>query len=273
MHPGPIRQAGNVVKIAVPTNGEDLDAKVADRLAESAHLILVETDTMHFEVFDGSQPGAGPGEGIAIMTQAVEAGAKAMLVGYIDPAVASLLEKQGLNVVMGVSGSVSQAVTAYLGSKDARAKDGASKVIPAEPTNRWGQSAKKGVRQLYAMVPRIIGVVLLLGLVKGFVTEEQLFSLFPGKPLQDAMLGSLLGSVLVGNPVNSYVIGDSLLHAGVSLTGSFALMMAWVTVGVIQLPLETEALGLRFTVTRNLVGFITVVVLSFVVGILLGGAA
>ena len=72
---------------------------------------------------------------------------------------------------------------------------------------------------------------------------------------------------MVGNPVNSYVIGESLLKAGVGLSGVLALMMAWVTVGLVQLPMEAEALGMRFGVVRNLAGFVVAVLFSFVVGL------
>ena len=51
------------------------------------------------------------------------------------------------------------------------------------------------------------------------------------------------------------------------LSGVLALMMAWVTVGLVQLPMEVEALGMRFGVVRNLTGFVVAVLFSYVVGL------
>jgi predicted Fe-Mo cluster-binding NifX family protein len=252
------------VKIAVPSNGPGLDGSVACRLGGAAYLVVVESGDMSVEVLDG--PPEGPSAGVEVMALAVEKGAKALLAGYVAPHIAAALEKRGIAVVEGASGTVGQAVAGYLSAgEDA----GAPEEAPAAPgpANPWGDAAKKAVRQFYAMVPRLVGVVLLLGLLRGFVSRETLFSLFAGVPFLDALWGSVLGSVMVGNPVNSYVIGESLLKAGVSLSGALALMMAWVTVGLVQLPVEAESLGMRFAVVRNLAGFAMAVLLSLAVGV------
>ena len=63
-----------------------------------------------------------------------------------------------------------------------------------------------------------------------------------------------------------------MLEYGVSLFAVTALIIAWVTAGLVQLPAEIAALGRRFALTRNAVSFalsiaiaiFTVVVLNFV---------
>lgn len=74
-----------------------------------------------------------------------------------------------------------------------------------------------------------------------------------------------MGSILAGNPVNSYVIGDSLLTAGVGLAGVLALLLTWVNVALIQLPLEAAALGWRFAIVRNFSGIVMAVITSSLV--------
>ena len=100
--------------------------------------------------------------------------------------------------------------------------------------------------------------------------EQALLDLLSGSTLLNAFWGATLGSVLAGNPVNSYVIGDNLLSSGVGWAGVAALMMAWVNVGVIQLPLEAAALGKCFAVVRNLAAFAAAVLFALVFA-LLGG--
>lgn len=267
-----------VVKIAVPSSSPGPDGTVAHQMGTAAHLVIVESDGMSFETLPGPPCASGPGAGVKVMTLAVESGAKVLLVGSVAPHIATALEKRGLTVVMGVSGSVAQAVADYLASKDvsgrARMESGgaaAAKGVPAPP-EQWREAAKKGLHQFCAMLPWLIGVVLLLGLFQAFIPQEKLLSLFANAPFLDALWGATLGSVLAGNPVNSYVIGQSMLKAGVSLAGALALMMAWVTVGLIQLPVESGALGMRFALVRNLAGFISAALLSFAVGMWLRGA-
>ena len=74
--------------------------------------------------------------------------------------------------------------------------------------------------------------------------------------IKDTLLGSLIGSISEGSPINSYVIGGELLRNHVSLFAVTAFIAAWVTVGVLQLPAEALILGKRFAITRNILSFI-----------------
>ena len=267
------------MKLAIPTDSPNLDGTVAIKPSIASHLLIVETDDLSVEVLDGPQPGAGPGAGLTIMSQALEAGAAALLVGYLAPHIAEAFRKQGLDVVTHVSGSVRQAVAEYLASasNDAPGKESGEgkegEATPSASISSWLAAVSKGGRQFYSMLPRLIGTILLFEMFQACIAQKELLSLFAGTFLPEALLGGVLGSVLVGNPVNSYVIGDSLLKAGVSLAGVFALMMSWVTVGLIQGSVEVEALGMRFTVVRNLVAFVVAVLFSQVVCLGFGGGA
>ena len=71
----------------------------------------------------------------------------------------------------------------------------------------------------------------------------------------DVLLGTALGSIAAGPPVASYLLGGELRAGGVSLMAVTALVVSWVTVGLVQLPAEALYLGRRFAVARNLVSF------------------
>jgi len=114
------------------------------------------------------------------------------------------------------------------------------------------------------MVPALLGVVLLLGLVQAFVSQDVFTSLFSGNVLLDTLWGACFGSILAGNPINSYVIGGELLKYGVSLFAVTALIIAWVTVGVVQLPAEIAALGKRFALLRNGLAFVLSIITALV---------
>ncbi len=101
----------------------------------------------------------------------------------------------------------------------------------------------------------ILGVVLLLGLFRVFVTNEMINAVFTGNVLRDTVFGALIGSISAGNAIASYIIGGELLKEQVSLFAVAAFIVAWVTVGVIQFPAEVAILGKRFAIARNLLCF------------------
>jgi hypothetical protein len=110
---------------------------------------------------------------------------------------------------------------------------------------------RKSARQFANLLPMLAGVVLLIGLFNTFVSREVLASVFSGEPALDTLRGASFGSILAGNPINSYIIGGELLKDGVSLYAVTALIVTWVTVGLVQLPAEIAALGRRFGLVRN----------------------
>jgi len=98
--------------------------------------------------------------------------------------------------------------------------------------------------------------VLLVGLFNSFVSRAFLKAAFSGHVGLDTFWGACAGSLLAGNPINSYIIGGGLWKQGVSLFAVTAFMLAWVTVGLVQLPAEIAALGRRFALRRNVACFL-----------------
>jgi uncharacterized membrane protein YraQ (UPF0718 family) len=105
------------------------------------------------------------------------------------------------------------------------------------------------------MLPLIMGIILLLGLFKVFISKEMLLSLFKGRLLHDTLIGSSFGSIATGSPITSYIIGGELLRDKVSLLAVTAFIVSWVTVGLVQLPAEIGMLGKRFALARNILSF------------------
>ena len=87
-------------------------------------------------------------------------------------------------------------------------------------------------------------------------------AVFSGNALLDTLFGTGLGSILAGNPLNSYVIGGELLQQGVSLYAVTAFIAAWVTIGLVQLPAEMAALGKKFALIRNTLSMVLCIAIS-----------
>jgi len=120
----------------------------------------------------------------------------------------------------------------------------------------------KALKSFVVMLPVLLGVILLIGLFKTYITPDLISSVFTGDLYQDSFIGSIIGSVSAGNPITSYIIGGELLKEEVSLFAVTAFIAAWVTVGVIQLPAEASILGKRFALTRNVLSFIFAILVA-----------
>lgn len=123
-------------------------------------------------------------------------------------------------------------------------------------------SAEKTYRSMLQVIPQILGILLLVSLLLTVIPSEWYGMVFSGHPLVDPIAGATLGSIAAGNPVTSYIIGGELLNTGISLTAVTAFIVAWVTVGVIQLPVEMNILGKRFAIARNLCGFVCAILIA-----------
>ena len=66
------------------------------------------------------------------------------------------------------------------------------------------------------------------------------------------------------------IIGGELLAQGVSLVAVTAFLIAWVTVGVVQLPAESILLGRRFALLRNIISFVFSVIVAIITVFLVG---
>ena len=110
--------------------------------------------------------------------------------------------------------------------------------------------------------PIILGVLLLVSILNILVPKEFYVSLFGKIPILDPIIGSFFGSILAGSPVTSYVIGGELLLQGISLITVTAFIVAWVTVGVIQIPAESIMLGKKFAIIRNLTAFVFAILVA-----------
>lgn len=122
----------------------------------------------------------------------------------------------------------------------------------------------KSARSLYRMLPVLIGVILLISLANAIIPKSLYSFIFSGNYIFDPIIGSTLGSILAGNPVESYILGGELLKQGISLIAVTAFLVAWVTVGIIQLPAESTILGKRFALTRNAICFIFAIIVAIV---------
>ncbi len=120
----------------------------------------------------------------------------------------------------------------------------------------------KALKGFISMLPVLLAIILLLGIFDRYITKDILASFFISNNFIDTVTGTLMGGVLTGNPMVSYILSGELTAAGISFFAVTAFILSWVTLGVVQLPAEVEIFGFRFTFYRTLFTFITTILVS-----------
>jgi len=141
-------------------------------------------------------------------------------------------------------------------------------VKPASETRSRGEPTTQralvgSLRAFAQMLPILLGMLLLTSLILAWLPSSSLQALFGRSGALDVLLGATVGSVAMGHPLAGYILGGELLAGGVSLIAVTALIVSWVTVGVVQFPAEALLLGRRFALIRNLLCFFSAIAIAY----------
>ncbi len=124
---------------------------------------------------------------------------------------------------------------------------------------------KQAALSIFYVSPMILGVLGLSAILLTFITPDQIKSLFTGNAITDTIYGTMAGAIMMGNAMISYILGGELLKMGVSLFAVTAFLLAWISLGWVQLPMEISFFGKRFVLIRNLMAFIFTLVISILI--------
>ena len=130
------------------------------------------------------------------------------------------------------------------------------------------QAARRTAATFANTIPIVIGVLALASLASAAFPAERLSELLPMESVFGPLFGAAVGSVAAGHPLTSYVLAGELAAAGASVATVTALIVSWVTVGVVHLPAEIAILGARFALWRNAVSFGLAVAMAYVIAAL-----
>ncbi len=126
------------------------------------------------------------------------------------------------------------------------------------------------MRSFLRLLPVLAGVLLLAGLLVDLIPQLIHMGVLGHGRITDMLGADLIGSLATGQPVVSYLLAGELRKSGVDLYSVSAFIVAWVTVGVITLPVEGAALGWRFALWRNLVAFLFAMLIAWLTVTTLG---
>jgi predicted Fe-Mo cluster-binding NifX family protein len=102
------------VKIALTATGKDLDCDLDPRFGRAARFIIVDTDSLGFEIVENQQNLDLPqGAGIQAGKTVVETGAQALITGNCGPKAFKVLQQAGVEVYTGVQGKIGDLVARF----------------------------------------------------------------------------------------------------------------------------------------------------------------
>jgi len=101
------------MKIGVSSTGRDLDSAIDPRFGRCAHFLTVETDSMGFESFENQSAALGGGAGIQSAQFIASKGVSAVITGNCGPNAMRTLSAAGINVILGQTGTVREAVEKF----------------------------------------------------------------------------------------------------------------------------------------------------------------
>lgn len=103
------------MKIAVTSQGTDLDAQVDQRFGRAAYIIVVDSENNEFKILDNDENvNALKGAGIQAASNVVNSGAKVLLTGFCGPNAFKALQAGKVAVSNDAGGTVKEAVKSYL---------------------------------------------------------------------------------------------------------------------------------------------------------------
>lgn len=106
------------MKIAITSQGTDLDAQIDPRFGRAAYILIVDTFSLGVKVLDNAENvNAFKGAGIQAATMVCEQGAEALLTGFCGPNAFKTLKAAGIKVANDISGTVREGVDAFIKGK------------------------------------------------------------------------------------------------------------------------------------------------------------
>ena len=103
------------MRMAFSTQGMDLDAEVDSRFGRTPRFLLVDTETMRFDVIENKQSLDLPqGAGIQSAQNVLPHKPDVVLTGNCGPKAFRVLQAAGIKVVVGVKGKIADAIKDYV---------------------------------------------------------------------------------------------------------------------------------------------------------------
>lgn len=112
-------------------------------------------------------------------------------------------------------------------------------------------------------IPIIIGILLLVSIIQKFIPESFYQNL--ENNFISAFIADIFGSIFAGNPINSYIIAWGIWNIEQNILIISVFLIAWITVGFIQMPAEIYYFGKKYTILKNITNFVFSLIWGYII--------
>lgn len=125
---------------------------------------------------------------------------------------------------------------------------------------------KKGFLAFKKIIPLLVPLFLIVGIVLTYVTPEMIKSVLgEDSGWLGVLLGSIMGSIAFMPPFVTFPLGADLLSSGAGYAQVAAFVTTLMGVGFVYLQAETKFFGKKATLTRNVLAFVTAIIVALVI--------
>lgn len=132
------------------------------------------------------------------------------------------------------------------------------------------KSLKVAAKSFLNILPMVFIVIILIGLLIGFVPPEKIFGILGEKTgIMGLINAAVIGSIIHIPAIIAFPLTASLLQEGASLIAAAGFITTLTMIGTVTLPLEIKELGAKFALLRNILSFVAAVLIAILMGIIL----
>lgn len=132
------------------------------------------------------------------------------------------------------------------------------------------QSLKVAGKSFFKIMPMILIIVIVVGLLLGFVPPDRIAEFF-GE--QSGIFGVLvigsIGAILHIPSLIAFPLAASLMESGASVMAAAAFITTLTMIGTVFLPVEIRILGKKLALLRNGLSFVVAIIISLLMGLIL----
>ncbi len=131
-------------------------------------------------------------------------------------------------------------------------------------------SLKIAFKSFIRILPSVIAIVVLIGLLLGFVSKNVISSIIGEQAgLLGVLITASLGAILFIPSIIAFPLAASLLDSGASVMAVATFITTLTMVGFVTLPLEIQELGKKLALLRNGFSFLIAIAIGLILGMIL----
>ena len=136
---------------------------------------------------------------------------------------------------------------------------------------KTAQAFKMAFSMGKGMLASILSIIFLIGLILTFLPPESIAT-FVGKQslIVSTIASAAFGTITLIPAFIAFPLVGTFVHAGVSVVPAVSFLTTLTMVGIVTFPLEKREFGLKFSATRNGLSFIFAIIISLIMGRIIG---